>query len=59
MFPDIVADVTFDPLVGDWVVRGQGVVPGALDVKDPNVPDSEIIAALFTFPTYYRPRINR
>lgn len=59
MFPDIVADVAFDARVRDWVVTGQDVVPGALDLKDPNAPDSEIFAALFTFPTYYRPRINR
>jgi hypothetical protein len=59
MFPEIVADVAFDSIVRDWVVTGQGVDPAALDVKDPNVPDSEVIAALFTFLTYYRSRICR
>jgi len=59
MFPDIVAEVAFDSTVLDWVVTGEGVDAAALDVKDPDVPDSEIIAALFTFPTYYRVTIHR
>jgi hypothetical protein len=60
MFPDIVADVSFEQNVQDWVMRGQGVVPAALDVKNPNALDCDIYAALITFPTVvYKVRIIR
>jgi hypothetical protein len=59
MVPDIVAEVTFDQNVQDWVVRGKDVVPAALELKNPNAFDSDIVAMLFTFPTYYRHRIIR
>jgi hypothetical protein len=59
MFSDIVADVYFENDVQDWVMRGQGVIPAALEVKNPNPPDCEIYAALFSFPTVYKARIIR
>jgi hypothetical protein len=60
MWPDIVADVTFDATVQDWVMRGQDVNPAALDVKNPKAPDCEIYAALITFPpVVYKVRIIR
>jgi len=59
MIPDIVADVVFDQSVKDWVVQGPGVVTTALDLKDPNAPDGDIIAAHFTLETVYKSRIIR
>jgi hypothetical protein len=60
MFPDIVADVSFEQNVHDWVMRGPGVIPAALDVKNPNAQDCDIYAALITFPTVvYKVRIIR
>jgi hypothetical protein len=60
MFPDVIADVSFEEDVCDWVVRGQGVIPAALDLKNPRAPDADIYAALITFPTVlYKARIIR
>lgn len=59
MFPDIVADVSFEQNVQDWVVKGQGVIPAALDVKNPQALDGDIYAALITLPTVYKARIVR
>jgi hypothetical protein len=59
MYPDIIADVVFDRHVMDWVVQGSGVVTTALDLKDPNTPDGDIVAALFTLETVYKSRIIR
>jgi hypothetical protein len=59
MFPDIVADVSFEENVRDWVVRGHGVIPAALDVKNPQALDGDIYAALITLPTVYKARIVR
>jgi hypothetical protein len=60
MFCDIVADVSFEQNVQDWVMRGQGVISAALNVKNPKAPDADIYAALITFPTIvYKARIIR
>jgi hypothetical protein len=59
VFCDLVADVSFEQNVQDWVMRGQGVIPAALDVKNPNAPDCDIYAALITFPNVYKARIIR
>jgi hypothetical protein len=60
MWPEIVADVSFDQNVQDWVMRGKDVIPAALDVKNPNALDCDIYAALITFPTVvYKVRIIR
>jgi hypothetical protein len=59
LFPDIVGRVTFEHDVGDWVVRGEGVVTGGLDLPDPDVSDSEIIGALYLLPIYYRSDVIR
>jgi hypothetical protein len=59
IFPDIVAEVTFDRAAKDWVVRGPGVVTVGLELNDPNAKDDEIIAELYTFPIVYRANIVR
>jgi hypothetical protein len=59
MFPGIVADVTFDANVHDWVMSGQDVNPAALGLNDPAATDEAILAEIFTFPTVYRHRITR
>lgn len=59
MFPNIVGEVTFDRDVRDWVVRGEGVVTAALDLKDPSVSEGEIIGALYLLPIYYRSIVIR
>ncbi|NYF53921.1 hypothetical protein [Tunturiibacter gelidoferens] len=59
IFPGIVGEVRFETNVGDWVVRGPGVVTAALDVKNPDAPDDEIYAAIATFPVVYKVRIIR
>jgi hypothetical protein len=59
MLPDVIVDVSFEQNVQDWVMRGQGVIPAGLDVKNPNAPDFDIYAALITFPTVYKARIIR
>jgi len=59
IFPDIVGRVSFEPDVGDWVVRGQGVVASGLDLRDLDVSDGEIIGALYLLPVYYRSDIIR
>jgi hypothetical protein len=59
MFPDIVAYVSFEENVQDWVVRGQGVIPAALDVKNPQALDGDIYGALISLPTLYKARIIR
>jgi hypothetical protein len=58
-FPEIVAEVTFDQDVRDWVVRGPGVTTVGLELNDPNANDEQIIAELYTFPTVYRANIVR
>jgi hypothetical protein len=57
--PDIVADVRYDHFAGQWAITGDGVEPTGLLLTDPNAPDEQIIAELFTFPTVYRARIHR
>ena len=57
--PDIVADVRYDHFAGHWAVNGDGVEPAGLLLTDPNAPDEQIIAELFTFPVIYRARIHR
>jgi hypothetical protein len=59
MFPDMVANVTFDANVQDWVMRGQDVNPAALGLLDPAATDGEILTEISTFPTVYKPRIIR
>src|SRR6266481_581006 len=48
MFPEIVAEVTFDRDAKDWVVRGPGVTTVGLELNDPNAKDDEIMAALYS-----------
>jgi len=59
IFPDVVAEVIFDRLADDWVVRGPGVVTAALELHNPEATDDEIAAELFTFSTVYRAQIVR
>lgn len=59
LFPDIVGEVKFEHDVHDWVVRGDGVVTAALDLKDPSASESEIIGALYLLPIYYRAVVIR
>jgi hypothetical protein len=59
IFPDIVAEVTFDRDAKDWVVRGRGVATVGLELNNPNAKDDEIIAELYTFPMVYRANIVR
>ena len=58
-YPEIVADVRYDPKGGHWVVTGKGVETTALFLADPFVGDDQIIAEMCTLPTYYRHRIHR
>jgi hypothetical protein len=57
IFPAVVGEVVFAPDVHDWVLTGSGVATTALDIKNTNVSNDEIYAALATFPTVYRVRI--
>lgn len=59
IFPEIVADVTFDANIQDWVLSGQDVNSAALRLHDPAATDGQILAEVFTFPTVYRHRIIR
>jgi hypothetical protein len=59
MWPETVAEVTFDANVHDWVMSGQDVNPAALGLNDPAATDEAILAEIFTFPTVYRHRIIR
>jgi hypothetical protein len=59
MFPDIVAEVTFDRDARDWVVRGPGVATVGLELHDPNAKDEQIIAELYSFPMVFRANIVR
>jgi hypothetical protein len=59
MFPHVIADVRFEQDVWDWVVRGQGVIPVALDIKNPKALDGDIYAALISISTVYKARIIR
>jgi hypothetical protein len=59
MFPDIVAEVTFDRNVMDWVVRGPGIVAVGLERNNPDATDEQIIAKLYTFPFVFRANIVR
>jgi hypothetical protein len=59
MYPDLVADVTFDRDARDWVVRGPGVTTVGLELHDPNAKDEQIIAELHSFPLVYRANIIR
>jgi hypothetical protein len=59
MFPEIVAEVTFDRDAKDWIVRGPGVTTVCLELNDPNAKDDEIMAALYTFPVVYRANVVR
>jgi len=59
IYPDIVAEVTFDRDARDWVVRGTGVATVGLELHDPNAKDEQIIAELYTFPIVYRANIIR
>jgi hypothetical protein len=59
MFPEIVANVTFDADVQDWVMSGRDVNPAALGLNDLAASDREILAEIFTFPTVYRHMIIR
>ena len=59
IFPDIVAEVTFDRDAKDWVVRGPGIATVGLELNNPNAKDDEIMAELYTFPIVYRAKILR
>ena len=58
-YPSLTALVKFDEVAGVWAVSGHGVTPAALDLTDPDAPDDQIIAELYTFPVVYRARIHR
>ncbi len=59
MYPDIVAEVTFDRYAQDWVVTGPGIATVGLELHDPNAKDEQIIAELYSFPLAYRANIVR
>jgi hypothetical protein len=59
MFPDVIADVRYDDFARTWVIGGIGVTPAALGLTDPNAPDVQIVAELYTYPIVYRARIHR
>src|SRR6266478_1538277 len=54
MFSDIVAEVRYDHHVQRWHVSGIGVTPATLDLTDPNAPDDQIVAELYTHPIVYQ-----
>jgi hypothetical protein len=59
MYPEIVAEVIYDPFAGDWVVKGPSVITTALDLHDPDATDDQITAELFALPVVYRATITR
>jgi hypothetical protein len=59
MFPDVVADVTYDEFAGSWVVKDGGFGGWSLEIADRAAKDHELIAALSTFPVVYRATILR
>ncbi|MGC1784734.1 MAG: hypothetical protein WA708_19615 [Acidobacteriaceae bacterium] len=58
-FPDIVAEVEYDWIAKDWIVKGPGVTTTALELPNPDATDDQITAELYTFPIVYRARIVR
>lgn len=58
-FPDVVAEVKWDPSSMDWVVMAPDIQTFALELHDPHIKDDEIVAALSTFPKVYRANIVR
>jgi hypothetical protein len=59
MFPDVVADVSFDAVARTWIIRGVGPRTFALDVTDPVASDDQIVAALHLRRIVYKARIHR
>lgn len=59
IFPDIVADVSYDAVTGTWVLNGPGITPASLDLKDPGATDDQLLTEIYTFPIIYRARIRR
>jgi hypothetical protein len=59
MYPDFVAEVTFDRNARDWVVTAPGIATVGLELNDPHAKDEQIIAELYTFPIVYRANIIR
>ena len=59
IFPDIVADVRYDTVAGNWAISGQGVEPAGLFLTNPDATDDQILEELYTFPIIYRHRIHR
>lgn len=59
MFPNIVAEVSYDLQAKAWMVSGRGVIPQMLDITDPQAEDDQIIAELYSFPVVYRAIIKR
>lgn len=59
IYPEIIADVEFNPSLGAWVADGPGVASSALEESDPDASDDFILAALCRLPIYYRARVHR
>ncbi|HUN85972.1 MAG TPA: hypothetical protein VMU48_16455 [Terracidiphilus sp.] len=59
IYPEIIADLSFDPVIGSWVLGGPGVSPAVLDEPDPEISDEMLLAALCRLPTFYRTRVHR
>jgi hypothetical protein len=59
IYPQIVGDLHFDKIAGVWALSGRDVTPTALDITDPDAPDDQLIAELYSFPMVYRAKIHR
>jgi hypothetical protein len=59
MFPNILADISFDSGQGAWVMSGHAVIPLTLDLRNPNAPDDQIISKLSPRLVRYRAIIHR
>lgn len=60
MFPKIMAEVQFDPVISHWICEAPGHSEVLVDLPPtPDVSDDEIIAALYSSPIVYRATIRR
>jgi hypothetical protein len=59
IFPELIADVKFNPTLGAWGIEGAGVDPSILAEHDPEASDDSVLCAVCKLPIYYRVRIHR
>jgi len=59
MFPNIEAEVVFDPVKQLWIVQGPGVVSYFLENTDPNAGDFDLLSEVWMQSIIYRAVVKR